>query len=299
MSNAANAASPEGATSWPRDTTVFHRRRDLSAVISTGFAFVRRHARSLFRPLLFASLPFMVMGSLFTSSFFHTVSEGDRAGTPWTFFAAYFSFILAYIVGCALVCEYVRFVLVNQGARPKANDLWVVLRRHVWLYLGVSVLTAIMTSVASMIFFLPGVFMTIVFQFSYPLHAIERASVGDCIGRSFSLIWGYWWLTFILVVALAGMLLLMMSAIDIPAWVITSFLSMSGIDVEGDPESTSLRLRLIATIGSLFTACTYILLMPFLQVPMIFQVLSTTEAKEAPGLLKEVRHFDLDSAPRS
>ncbi len=276
----------------------FHQARDFSAVISTGFQFIREHARTLYRPLFFICLPIKVVASVLLGSFFHNVGPGRTPGglnSVLTMMGGYLLIGISYMLASVIICEYMRWVMVHNGERPTVRQLWRESRRHFWLYFAISLITAMIMGVGFMLFLIPFFFLLVVFQFSYPLHAFERASVGDCIGRAFSLVWGKWWMTFGMLLVLFGMSILLNGAIDLPTWLITGFGSLSGISELDDPEGTSRRLQWFFTFFALIGEVSALLLMPFLQVPMCFQMLSVTEIKEAPGLMTEVQRFTLDA----
>ena len=284
----------EGAAAMQRDPS-FYQRRDVGASISTGFHYIRTHGAALYRPLLFMTMPLVMVGSLLLGSFFHAVGPGRQqaSASPWLMVGGYVLLACAYILSSVIICEFMRWTMLNGGRAPSMGPLWKEVRRRFWAYLGISLLTGMMMAVGFVLFVLPLIFLFVTFPFSYPLHAFERASVGDCIGRAFSLVLGRWWLTFGLLVLLFGMSLLLNGAIDVPIWMLTTFASLSGVDWTEDPDGSSTRFRLFMTLLSLVSNTTYLIIAPFVQVPMAFHMLATTEAKESPGLLEEVRRLDL------
>ena len=202
---------------------------------------------------------------------------------------------LAYVVAAVVISEYMGWTMRHPGRRPTLGEVWRETRRHFLFYFGLSLVTAAMSFMGVFLLLFPAVFLLVVFQFSYPLHAFERADFGECIGRAFTLVWGRWWMTFALLVVLVGMSIFLNLVIDIPGWLITGFGWLSGIEsMGGDPEDASLRLRWFFTLFALIGNISALLLMPFVQVPMCFHMLSSLEKKEAPGLLAEVERFNLD-----
>ncbi len=271
--------------------------RDLSATISTGFRYIRDHWRELYRPLFFICLPVKIVASVLLGSFFHDFRPGQfpRSASFWSMFGGYALIGLAYLLGSVIICEYMRWTMVRPGTKPTPSEVWRECRRHFLFYFGLSLVTAAMTTVSFFLFVLPCLFLLVVFQFSYPLHAFERADFGECIGRSFSLVWGRWWMTFLLLLLLVGMSLLLNAAIDIPGWIITGFGWLSGIEEMDDPEGASNRLQWFFTLFALIGNIGALMVMPFVQVPMCYHMLSTLEKKEAPGLLEEVQGFNIDA----
>jgi hypothetical protein len=293
MSNAASAMpgrSAPGTAYAPR----FRQVRDFSDAISTGFRYIREHWRSLYRPLLFICLPVKVVASVLLGSFFHDFRPGrfPATGSFTSMFGGYALIILAYLLGSVVICEYMRWTLQRPGQRPSLGEVWRESRRHVLFYLALSLVTGIIAVMGFFLFLLPFFFLITVFQFSYPLHAFERADFGECIGRAFSIVWGRWWMTFAMLVVLVTMSVLLNMTVDVPAWLLTTFGTISGFQ-EGTSD-VGVRLQWFITLFSLFGNLTALLLLPFVQVPMCFHMLSTLEKKEAPGLLVEVQAFTLD-----
>ncbi len=276
------------------DPPRYRQVRDFSDAISTGFRYIREHGRTLYRPLLFICLPVKVVASVLLGSFFHDFQPGrfPDTGSFGSMFGGYALIILAYLLGSVVICEYMRWTMLRPGTPPTLGDVWRETRRHVFFYLALSLVTGVMAVMGFFLFLLPFFFLITVFQFSYPLHAFERADLGECIGRAFSIVWGRWWMTFAMLVVLVTMSVLLNMTVDVPAWLITSFGAVSGFD--NDTSDVGSRLQWFITLISLLSNLTALMLLPFIQVPMCFHMLSTLEHKEAPGLLEEVSAFTLD-----
>jgi|GEM_PF-1636750 len=305
MSSAASAipGSPglPGSSAQPgADPVAFREVRDFSAIISTGFRYIRDHFRTLYRPLFFICLPVKIVASVLLGSFFHDFRAGSFPGSAsfGSMFGGYALIALAYVLGSVVICEYMRWTMVRPGTTPTLSEVWRETRRHFFFYFALSLVTGAMIAMGFFLFVLPCFFLLVAFQFSYPLHAFERADLGECIGRAFSLVWGRWWMTFGLLFVLVGMSLLINAAIDIPGWLITGFGSLSGMDWMEDPDGAGQRMQWFFTLFALIGNVSALLLMPFVQVPMCYHVLSTLEQKEAPGLLHEVESFTIDAKNR-
>ena len=297
--SSATSATPSAATR-PVEPLAYRQVRDFSATISTGFAYIRAHRGSLYRPLFFICLPVKIVASVLLGSIFHDFRPGSFfAGSSFlNMFGGYALIGLAYLVGSVVICEYMRWTMIRPGTTPSLSEVWRETRRNFWFYFALSLVTGAMTSMGVFLFLAPFFFLMVAFQFSYPLHAFERADFGECIGRAFTLVWGRWWMTFALLVVLMVMWILLNLTIDIPGWLITGFGSLSGMEGMDDPDGRSQRLQWFFTLFSLIGSVGTLLLMPFVQVPMCFHMLSTLEKKESPGLLDEVERFTIDAKIR-
>lgn len=275
----------------------FRRVRDYSECISDGFQFIRLHWRGLYRPLLFVCVPLKVVAAVLLGAFFRSMAPGSGPGTRnlLSMFLGYALMATAYFLASVLVCEYMRAVMTGDGTRPGLPQLWREVRRQLPAYFAVGLVTMLIAGTSVFLFVVPFIFMLVVFQFSYPLRAFERASVGDCIGRAFSLVWGRWWATAALFFTLVVLSIVLNTAVDVPAMLLSGFGSLSGADWMNDPEGASTRYGLFFSLVTLISSVTYLLLMPFLQVPMGLHMLSVLEKKESPGLLNEVQRFSLEA----
>lgn len=299
MSSAASAMP--GSPAQPAVSPIaFRETRDVSATISTGFRYIRDHFRTLYRPLFFICLPVKIIASVLLGSFFHDFRPGNfpASASFGSMFAGYALIGLAYMLGSVVICEYMRWTMVRPGTTPTVGEVWRETRRHFLFYFALSLVSGAMIAIGFFLFVLPCFFLLVVFQFSYPLHAFERADFGECIGRAFSLVWGRWWMTFALLFMLVGMSLLLNAAIDIPGWLITGYGSLSGMDWMDDPDGAGRRMQWFFTLFALIGNVSALLLMPFVQVPMCYHMLSTLEKKEAPGLLQEVQGFTIEAKIR-
>lgn len=293
MSNAASV--PHNAPPSPAEDPPFRQVRDLSDTIGTGFRFIRAHARTLYRPLFFICMPVKIVASMLLGSFFHSWRglAGPGTGGFMSMFGGYVLVVLSFLLASTVICEYMRLVMLSPGTRPSLGAVWRETRRNILFYLALSLITGALMAMGFFLFVIPGIFLLVVFQFSYPLHAFERADFGACIGRAFSLAWGRWWATFALLVGLFGMAVLLHAAIDVPSWLITGFGSLSGLDWAEDPEGAGRRMQWFFTLFALIASVTELIATPFVQVPMCYHMLSTLERREAPGLLEEIGRFDL------
>ena len=120
------------------------------------------------------------------------------------------------------------------------------------------------------------------------LRAFERAEIGDCIGRSFKVIKGRWWMTFGLIVILTLLIGTISYIIYLPFVLITGFGTMSGMGGMHDPAAMGERMGVMMTVMTALMGVMSVLMQPFLQVPLALQALSLIEEKEGRGLMERV-----------
>ena len=187
------------------------KQRDFSECISVGFQFVRQNWKNLYRPLVFICMPIHVVASMLMGSFFRGIGPGrvPRMDAIGSMFGGYMlmgiSFLFLYIV----VFEYMRLYMENSGIQPTLGDVWKRITQQFFAYFAISLLVVVMAMLGFVLLILPGIFLMVTFVAAFPLRAFERTSVGDSIGQSFSLIWGNWWITFLLLFVMTMLVSLM------------------------------------------------------------------------------------------
>ncbi len=271
------------------------QRRDFSGVISTGFQFIRLNWKTLYRPLIFICIPLNIIASLFFGNFFRTMMESSQSGNVAAILGSmgamsvgYLLIAVSMLLMYTMVYEYMRHYLLNHGLAPTVGELWKATSSQLPAYFLIGFLAGIIAVFGIILFFVGAVWLAVVFTMSFPLRAFERASIGDCIGRSFKLIKGHWWETFGLVLVLAMLIGFISYFIYLPMLLLTGFGTMSGMEEMGDPSGAGHSIGIIMTVFMLVNGIVNILLQPFLLVPLGLQALSLLEEKEGRGLLERV-----------
>lgn len=271
------------------------QKRDFSAVISTGFQFIRQNWKTLYRPLIFISMPLYIVAAFLFGSFFRTVMgnvQGGNAGGMATgmgsMFVGYLMMILSMLILYALIFEYMRFYMINKGQAPKLGELWKETSKQLPSYFVIGLL-AMIIAVAGMFFFvIPGIWLLIVFSIALPLRAFERTSIGDSIGNSFKVIKGNWWATFGLLLVLSMLIGMLSYIVYLPIMLLMGFGAMSGMT---DPQAIGSNMGWIMTVFMLVIGVMNVLLQPLLLVPLGLHTLSLIEEKEGRGLLQKVEEI--------
>lgn len=282
----------------PTEYIELRQQRDFSAVISTGFQFIRQNWKELYRPLVFICLPIYLVASVLFGSFFRTVFAGAQGGDVagmmagmGTMMVGYVLMALSMLLLYSLVYEYMRFYMVNKGLKPTMGELWKETSKQLVSYFAIGLLAGFIASFGIILFLVGAIWLGIVFTMAFPLRAFERAEIGDCIGRSFKVIKGRWWMTFGLVIVLTMLIGFISYIVYLPFLLFTGFSAMSSADTMADPAE---RMRWAMTGIMIIGGVANVLLMPFLQVPIGLHALSLIEEKEGRGLMDRVDDLQMD-----
>ncbi len=279
----------------PNDYIELRQQRDFSDVISTGFQFIRQNWKTLYRPLVFICLPIYLVASVLFGSFFRSVFTSARGGNIEGMIAGMGTMLFGYaLMGISMlllytmVYEYMRFYMLNKGLPPTMGQLWKETSRQLPSYFVIGLLAGIIASFGMILLIVGAIWLGIVFSMALPLRAFERADIGDCIGRSFKVIKGRWWMTFGLVIVLSMLIGVISYIIYLPFLLLTGFGAMSGVGGMQDTAAMGERMGWIMTLMMALLGVMSVLMQPFLQVPLGFQALSLIEEKEGRGLLERV-----------
>ncbi|MBZ0205432.1 MAG: hypothetical protein K8H89_03835 [Flavobacteriales bacterium] len=289
----------------PTDYIELRQQRDFSAVISTGFQFVRQNWKALYRPLFFICLPIYLLASVLFGSFFRSFYGNALAGNQelmmtgmmgsmGSMFLGYVLMALSMLLLYAIIYEFMRYYMENKGQTPGMGELWKVVRGQLVSYFVIGFLAGIIATFGMVLFIIPGIWLAIVFTMAFPLHAFERTDIGDSIGRSFKVIKGRWWMTFSLVIVLAMLIGFISYIIYLPFMLLTGLGAMSGIGSMDDPAAMGERMGWLMTLMMVLGGVVNVIFQPLLHVPIGLHALSLIEEKEGRGLLQRVD--DLNTA---
>ena len=113
----------------PNNYIELRQQRDFSAVISTGFQFIRQNWKTLYRPLVFICLPVYLVASVLFGNFFRTMFTSARGGNIEGMMASMGSMMIGYLLLLismlllyTMVYEYMRFYMVNKGMAPAMGE---------------------------------------------------------------------------------------------------------------------------------------------------------------------------------
>ncbi|ASB48871.1 hypothetical protein [Alkalitalea saponilacus] len=138
---------------------------------------------------------------------------------------------------------------------------------------------------------IPVVFVFVPLSMTYMPLVDENIGAFSAIKRSFSLVFGNWWVTFGIIVIASVIVSLLGTIFSIPAFVVGVVQGYSSVTGEGAIDSTSLAVIFTTSIGTLAQYIIY----PIVFVAIAIQYYSLKEQKENPGLLQKIEEITDDS----
>lgn len=182
----------------------FKRQRDLGAIITDTFKFIREEGKHL--GLLILKITGPVMLVVIMSYIFYAQSTlGD-----FNFLIQNLSFSSTMILSAVLLgCSYIAFYAllyatvfgyiknyIDTKGNVNENDVAHLARSYFWSYTGLNIIVGIIVVLGLVLCFLPGIYLGVCLSLSYPILMMERKDLGNAISNSFKVIKNEWWITF-------------------------------------------------------------------------------------------------------
>jgi hypothetical protein len=188
----------------------FKQQRDIGAIITDVFKFIRVEGKTLGLLILKISGPAML--AMIASYVYYaqsTMGEIERIfSAPSLVSNEIFSTLLllgSYTAFYALlsgsVFGYIKNYIENNG-NVNENEVAEVARNHFWSYIGLNLVTGLMVIIGLVLCFLPGIYLAVCLSLSFPMMMFERRDMGYSINNSFKLIKEEWWITFATLIVL-------------------------------------------------------------------------------------------------
>ncbi len=181
----------------------FKKQRELGAILTDTFKFIRLQFKPLFGTILKKAGPallVLVLAFVYYIQSFGRLNEyggADEFGIQMLLaigimlLAGMVFYTLMYLSVIAYVKSYVK----NNGvALPE--EINTEIRERFWSVIGLSFLIGLMIGFGLVVCFFPGIYLGVVLVPAYCIHIIGKRDVMDSISYSFELIKGEWWITF-------------------------------------------------------------------------------------------------------
>ena len=178
----------------------FKKERDLGAIITDTFQFIRENWKEYFLtvlkivgPLLFIALAILVFYMFAMSDMFNDIDEIDA--NPGAFLSNIFSwifgllfvYILLYTLLSMASLYFIKSYIDNNG-KPKFEEVKTNIFNNIWKFLGLGLLVTIVTVFGTVFCYIPGIYLGTVLSLTTSIMVFENKSVGDTFSHAFTLI---------------------------------------------------------------------------------------------------------------
>lgn len=264
--------------------------RDLGAILTDSFMYVRIHFKTLGKALLLLVLPFyllsgLLVGSAYTTFFSALMNNPDLTGEAlfgWDFLVGIL--LLSLSSGALLTVTLTHIQLSRESDFIKMDHILEHFGRNFITLVLLYILIIIAVFFSFLFFILPGIYVGIKLFIAPAVAVIEKRNPFDAISRSWDLVQGHWWFTFAVYLVMNIITSFMSYVLVIPMSIIIGFMSASGADSSAMiGTGMGIFYGLLIVIASLFSV--------LMLIAMCLQYFNLIERKEGKGLREQIEEL--------
>lgn len=282
----------------------FKKERDLGAIISDAFRFLRLEWKSFFGIILkTAMFPLIItIGAgmyffYFASSLFNdldpTASTYVESEFSFGFFFTMLAFISIFSIITYVIMNITALYYIKSYIEDKGNIDYEMIRNQVkekfWSFTGLGILTILIVLASALLCFFPAIYTGIVLSLAAPILVFENRTATDAVSYSFSFFkGGHWWPTFG-VMLVVGIIVNVMSYIFSMPAIIYYFIKMGTVLTNDDP--TLIMESFNDPIYLAFNVISYIgqfILYSVTFITNVFLYFDINEQKNASGAMDKI-----------
>lgn len=230
----------------------FKKERDLGAIITDTFGFIRENWKDYFLTVFKIIGPVLLIGAavlVFAMVSYSGAMKGimgmnQTAPDPsmvlsnmYGMFGWIFMMFVVFGIVYTLLAEvslfYIKSYIENNGV-ANFQEVKDNTYANIWKFIGLGVLSILMMIVAYVLCVFPVVYISIVLSLAMPIMVFENKSIGDTISHCFTLIKSEWWNTFGVVFVIGFLVAMLGFVFSIPA-LIYQLISMGVSFTDEDP----------------------------------------------------------------
>lgn len=286
----------------------FQKERDLGAIISDAFKFLRLEWKPFFGTILKTSMVPILIASVAMIFYMYTfprvfsgfgttsilgdgVYEEINIGlllTSLTFVGVFF--LIAYVVINITALYYIESYIQNKGNIDYAM-IQDRIKDKFWSFSSLFFLVGIIVVFSLFLCVFPVVYTSVVLSFAAPIMVYRNLSVSDTIGFSFKFMNGHWWETFGVLIVVSIITSIIGSIFSIPG-VIYFFIKAGTALSANDPLAMTNALK--DPVYLLINCFSYVGQFILYGVTLICQVLlyfDIAEQKYGTGALEKIENI--------
>jgi hypothetical protein len=223
----------------------FKRERDLGAMITDAFRFIRDNWKDYFTSILKIVGPVLLIALVAIIGYFFAISElfsnieessTNPLGILKNFAPWFILMILAFVLLNTLLSMTSLFFIksyINNNGKAKHSEVRSNVLQNFWKFFGYGILVFFSVLGGAIFCYLPGIYLWIALSLGTSIMVFEGRSAGDAYSHSFNLIKGEWWNTFGVILVVGLLIGLLAQAFSVPV-MIYQFVKMATIS-EQDP----------------------------------------------------------------
>lgn len=269
---------------------ILQKHRDLGAILTDTFTYIRIHYKTLGKALLLLVLPFYIISALLVgnsySTFFTAIMSNPEADVESMMTGKFMlgMFMLLFSSGALLTATMTHIKLAYEYGEVPTSQLFEEFGSNFITLFVVYAIMVISIFFGFMFFIIPGVFIGVRLFLSPATAIIEELNPIDAIRRSWDLVQGHWWFTFAVYLVMNTISSFMSYVLIIPLTLVIGMLTTSGV-AGSETVGTGIGVfyALLIVVASLFSV--------LLLIAMCLQYFNLVERKEGKGLRAQIEEL--------
>ncbi len=265
----------------------FVRERTFGDIIGAPFYFIVQEFKQ-FAPMLlrfagpFVAVSFLALSLLANDIYTAAVNNvSSPSTTPVYAFILFLAFLLGALAVTTVTHSYISLYVKNGKGNFTREDVAEMLKKNVWKVFAAGFLTGLISFVGFLLFYIPGIYLSVALSFVFIALIYENKTVGESISRSFEIIRGSWWQTFALVLVFGMIIGAMSYVFIIPIYAVIISASITGNEI-----SSGSTIFITLFVFLYFTA--YLFFISMQQVMVAFQYFNLLAQKEGLHLKDKI-----------
>ncbi|MDC7993838.1 hypothetical protein [Altibacter sp. HG106] len=282
----------------------FKKQRDLGAILTDTFKFIRLEWRSLFSLILRLAGPALLLVVLayifYMQSTLGSIGVLDpyNSGTLGvTVLLALGTLVIAAIIYYALlygtILHYIKSYIENDGI----VDIPVVkarVRQSFWSLIGLNLLIGLIVGVGLVFCFIPGIYLGTVLASGFAVLIFERRDVTDTISYCFDLIKNEWWMTFATFLVLGILYYIIAIIFQVPQYIYFFIKGFAMAEEFSGSDPSSMFDWVYMSLSTVGMIANY-LLQSILIIGTVFVYFNLNEKKHFSGTMETIDQLGQDT----
>ena len=242
----------------------FKKERDLGAIITDAFKFIRLEGKEFF--LTIGKISWIPIAIAAMAMFYYMYSmsglmQSHDLGSGVSMMSAVFILMIAYLVAYVFInlagMYYIQSYIDNKG-RVVYEEVREKTREKFWSFVGFGIIAWIIAIVSILLCFFPIFYTMTALSLGASILVFENASATDAISKCFNFVNGHFWETLGVILVVGILVSILGYVFQIPAFIYQMI--RMGISIESDDSTQMfntfkdpiyLGLNLIAIVGNL------------------------------------------------
>lgn len=274
----------------------FKKQRELGAIITDTFRFIRFNWKSLFGMIFKIAGPALIV--LVVAYVFYIQSTIGGFGGSMIDSSASFGITLilsAIVLLLAMVAyygllygtiiHYIKSYIKNDGVANE-SEVRAGIKDNFWSIIGIAIMVGFITVFGLLLCFIPGIYLGTVLATTYAIHIFEKRDATDSISYSFQLIKGEWWMTFATLLVMFILYYVIVIIVQVPQYV---YFFIKGFTVaeQINADPSSMFDWVYTTLSSIGMIVQY-LMQTILVISTVFVYFNLNEKKNFTGTMETI-----------